>query len=244
MLPFQIKICGITSKKDAFAVCQSQADAIGLNFYSGSSRYVDTATARAIVQDIRGFDAEPMSTIKFVGVFVNMPVAEMVEIASSVGLDAIQIHGDEQPVCLVELRSLIGSRGFELKCGIIRAIRTKPALGSQEDYETNQISESNRIESEIESWVVAGIDSVLLDAAVPGEFGGTGEVVDWGAVAGLKCSVPIVLAGGLRPENVRNAVEVSKVRAVDVASGVEAFPGVKDLPKVKLFAEEAVAAFA
>ena len=237
MLPFQIKICGITSVQDALGVCQSHADSVGLNFYSPSSRYVDPSKANKIADAIR--DANP--SMKVVGVFVNMALAEIVDIAKAVGLDGIQLHGDEQPDCVNKLRSLINAAELELKLGIIRAIRVNHASSSGVGH--YGVDEVARIKAEIERWASVGIDAVLLDAAVPGEFGGTGKVVDWAAVPQLNCTIPLVLAGGLKPDNVRSAIGIAKVQSVDVASGVEASPGVKDIDMVKRFAEEAASAF-
>ncbi|MFK7767160.1 MAG: hypothetical protein AB8B55_08050 [Mariniblastus sp.] len=239
MLPFQIKICGVTSVKDALDVCQSHADAIGLNFYSPSSRFVSDTLAKEIVDAVREFDssaerqAAKIQPMRIVGVFVNMPLAGIAACAKTVGLDGIQLHGDEVPENLGELRSLLKSADHDdLPSGIIRAIRTKPADAASD----NEVA---RINTEIKLWSDARISSVLLDAAVPGEFGGTGKVVDWHAVPKLDCDIPLVLAGGLRPENVRVAIDLAKVLSVDVASGVEDSPGVKDPAKVKLFSNEA-----
>ncbi len=223
--------------QDALGVCQSHADAVGLNFYSPSSRYVAPGLAKNIADAIR--DADP--SMKVVGVFVNMALAEIVDIAKTVGLDGIQLHGDEQPDCVGELRSLVDVAEFELKLGIIRAIRVNHESSSGDGHAGED--EVARIKAEIERWASVGIDAVLLDAAVPGEFGGTGKVVDWTAVPQLNCTIPLVLAGGLKPDNVRSAIGIAKVQSVDVASGVEASPGVKDIEMVKRFAEEAASAF-
>ncbi len=102
-----------------------------------------------------------------------------------------------------------------------------------------QLDQQIYVQEEIEIWRQAGCEAVLLDAATPGEFGGTGKSLDWSAVATLQSSLPIVLAGGLRAENVSEAIQRSQAPAVDVASGVEVRPGVKDPVKVRSFIRSA-----
>ena len=112
---------------------------------------------------------------------------------------------------------------------VIRAIRRSEPDGQAHSW----------IDHEIRAWSEAGCHAVLLDAAIPGEYGGTGETVDWASVASLDSQLPIILAGGLRPENVVRAISEAKVQAVDVASGVEIRPGVKDAAKVAAFVHSA-----
>ena len=242
MPPFQIKICGVTSEADAIFACQQGADAIGLNFYDRSSRFVDLDTAHAIVGAIRDQNSGLAAETQLIGVFVNASVADMVRTAESLGLDFMQLHGDEEPSIVPALRQALGAS--KLKCSLIRAIRCKPAeRDTSNEDNLNADDEKARVEALMLKWVKSGVDMVLLDASVTGEFGGTGQAVDWATVATIKCDVPLVLAGGLTPENVEEAISISKSKSVDVASGVESRPGAKDKKKVEAFVEAANSAF-
>lgn len=244
MAPFQTKICGVTTVDDALFAVQNGADAIGLNFYEKSSRYVcppgvsnpnpEKHDAAQIVEAIREWsESENGKAVKVVGVFVNLKVKQVVAIASDLGLDGIQLHGDEPASHAREIRSLIEPTRPVL---LVRAIRTNP----RGDEQVDPHKEIERIESEIKTWASSGVDAVLLDAAVTGEFGGTGKSVDWHSVPKINSSVPIILAGGLTATNVAEAIQCSGVQAVDVASGVESSPGKKDDELVRKFIASAI----
>ncbi len=240
MVPFQIKICGVTSVADAIQACECGADAIGLNFFPKSSRFVDRETAQKIVGAIRQWSKPNLQSVKIIGVVVNLPTSELMRLLSDVRLDGIQLHGDESTGQVSALRTEIAKESLgEGSVLLIRAIRAE-----SQSHGTEQASgQVARIQAEIERWVAAGVDAVLLDAAVPGEYGGTGETVDWPAVPSLDCQVPLVLAGGLNAENVRVAINTSQAKSVDVASGVEAEPGKKDGAKLRDFIASARNAF-
>lgn len=233
MLPFQIKICGVTNVDDTSWACECGADAVGLNFYQKSKRFVDFDQAFAIAAAIDRYNKGRKSgtaAVKKVGVFVEMPVADLLETSLNLRLDGIQLHGDEEPGVVNAIRSGLSENGQ--RCFLIRAIRSLPkdlASAAETEHETERLS------TEIERWVSVGIDVVLLDAAMPGEYGGTGKVVDIANISRIKSDVPLVLAGGLNPSNVAAAIEESGLAAVDVASGVELAPGFKDPEKVKAF---------
>jgi phosphoribosylanthranilate isomerase len=214
---FQIKICGITNVEDAQMAAEAGADAIGLNFYAGSRRFVAIEQAAKIALSL------PLHVQK-VGVFVNASAAEVLRICDAVGLDAIQLHGDEPPQFLGELNGK----------PIIKAFRLQgPSLKVVADYikESAVIGDSVRM--------------VLVDAFRPGVFGGTGERLDWQALDQWKESigVPLVLAGGLTAQNVDAAISTARPAAVDTASGVETMPGIKDGTKVREFVDRARTAF-
>ena len=239
MLPFQIKICGVTTPDDALYACQCGADAIGLNFYERSSRFVDGETAGLIAASVdhhnRQIHKSGNLEVKKIGVFVDMPVAEMVAIAWHVGLDGIQLHGDESPEIIESIRAALDATGHQ--CVLIRAIRSKPK-NFDEEAEALEL-ERKRVVTDVVNWIEVGIDLILLDAAVPGEYGGTGKTVDWATIPEVNGAIPLTLAGGLTPENVGNAILKSGLQSVDVASGVESAPGVKDPQKVRAFVEAA-----
>jgi len=200
----KVKICGITSVDDARLAVQYGADAIGLNFYPHSPRYVDLAKAEKIREAVP-------SGVWCVGVFVNAPRSAVEEIVSCLHLDAIQFHGDEKEEEL---------KGWGRK--VIRAFRLRGG--------------------ELPSQVLAcGADYLLIDAYEESKYGGTGQTLSWDALGDLPRD-RLILAGGLTPENVAQAVRAVRPLAVDVASGVETSPGKKDPHKLEAFISHAQAA--
>ena len=207
-------------------VADSKADAIGLNFYAHGKRYVDLATAESIVAAI----SESQSAIIKVGVFVNDEVENILSISDTLGLHSVQLHGDESPEFLKQL--IRGARDRGLKLDYIRAIRTLPCSD-------RGAMDQGQIEGTINRWTDSGAGAILIDAAVAGDFGGTGKRVDWAGFAELSSSVPKILAGGLTPDNLETAIRTARPDAVDVASGVETAPRSKSAPKTKAFAATA-----
>jgi phosphoribosylanthranilate isomerase len=198
---FQIKICGLTNVEDALAAVEAGADALGLNFFDESPRCITREQAGRIV------DALPPDVVK-VGLFVNAPAEQVRQYFDQLGLDAIQLHGDEPPRYLAELGDRPVVRAFRLD-------RLEPVgryLG-----ECRQGGFMPRM--------------VLVDSRVEGTYGGSGQVADWQAVSGYPRDgsvPPLVLAGGLTPQNVARAIRTVRPAAVDTASGVERSPGQKD----------------
>ena len=137
-----------------------------------------------------------------VGVFVDAPAQELARTVDEAGLDAVQLHGSESPALV---------RGLEAR--VIKAV----ALGSPD------------ADAQIAQWTGT---TLLLDAHDPVRHGGTGRVVDWDRAAGLASRHEVILAGGLNPENVAEAVRRVRPAGIDVSSGVEQTPGVKDLVKL------------
>lgn len=215
---FRIKICGITTVDDALSVAGAGADAIGLNFYAKSPRYVEKPEAQRICE------ALPPGVVK-VGLFVNAPETEIRRVFDDLRLDLIQLHGDEPP----ELLARLGDRP------VMRAFRVGPeGLDPVADY----IEECRRLDCVPRR--------ILVDSRVEGAFGGTGKVADWSLVARHPIHdwhPPLVLAGGLTADNVRTAIHAVRPAAVDTASGVELSPGRKSPPLVERFVEAAVQAF-
>jgi phosphoribosylanthranilate isomerase len=148
-----------------------------------------------------------------VGVFVNAPIDEVAQVAEAAGLSIVQLHGDEGPSYCDEVRRRTGLR-------VIKAARVRDI-------------------SSVRGLSAYGTAFHMLDAHAPGQFGGTGESFDWVLAAGHGGELPLILSGGLTPENVADAVELVKPFAVDVASGVEAEPGRKDPEKLRRFFEAA-----
>lgn len=200
-----IKICGITSPTDAELAAKLGADLVGVNFYSKSPRHVDASTARSIVHSIP-------PDVEAVGVFVNEPWTQAQHIAAPLGVRAIQMHGD-------------------LGDCLIQGVRCIPAFPVRDAISLSQIKYFlERLQS-----VGDMPAAILVDAHVPGQFGGTGQVAPWHLLADFQLGVPLILAGGLTPENVADAIRIVKPYAVDVASGVESSPGKKDADMMRRF---------
>lgn len=205
-----IKICGVRDVSTAVESAKLGADAIGLNFYERSPRFVGSLdTASKIVR------ALPETAVA-VGVFVNREASEIREICSATGVRCVQLHGDE-PDCLI---------GELSEYTVIRALRPQNGL-------------TRVAESHLDSYRNLNVRPVawLVDARVEGAFGGTGHTVDWRELSRDRRRgwPPLILAGGLTPENVAEAVSVVAPAGVDVASGVESEPGVKEMEKVEQF---------
>jgi phosphoribosylanthranilate isomerase len=221
---FRIKICGITNIGDALAAADAGADAIGLNFYPKSARYVNRDVGATILQ------AAP-ATLFRVGVVVNEEVADLHQLIADlqstapIGLQAVQLHGDESPHYVGQVRAKYVIRG--------RRFGDKGIAEIAADLEA--CDKMRRLP-----------DAVLIDAAAPGQYGGTGTTVSWSCLADYRRwlhNVPLILAGGLTPDNVAEAIRIVRPHAVDVASGVEASPGKKDHAKVRDFVAAARGAF-
>lgn len=148
--------------------------------------------------------------VELAGVFVNAPMDEVVMVADQVGLTLIQLHGDEGPAYADEIARRTGAR-------VIKAAR----VGDEGDVRA--LGAYPRVAYH------------LLDTRVPGRSGGTGEVFDWRLALRHRGPVPLILAGGLTPDNVAEAIQTVRPFAVDVAGGTEASPGVKDAAKVRAF---------
>jgi phosphoribosylanthranilate isomerase len=216
---FRIKICGITNIDDAQAAADAGADAVGLNFFRKSRRFVEPGNARSIAADL------PAGVAK-IGIFVNHDVAEIVEISKRVGLDCVQLHGDEPPGTVAQLPKYLKVVRAH-RCGINGLISLASYL--------EECDSRGRLP-----------DALLIDADAGAEFGGTGQVADWTRIASERASLaglPLILAGGLTADNVGNAIAVVQPAAVDVASGVERQPGFKDKELMVRFVTAARQAF-
>lgn len=207
----RVKICGITSLKDAEAAISAGADALGFNTWSGSRRYLDLETAAEWIADLPCF-------VMRVALCVNMPQAQAKLLGTNGLVDMLQFHGDESREYCDEFAAL--------KRPFMRAVR----LGAANELDT------------LPHW---GTRNVLVDAAVPGAYGGTGCSADLALAAEAVVRFPrlaITLAGGLEPHNVAAAVRRVRPYAVDVASGVESAPGKKDPAKMRDFVQAVLGA--
>ncbi len=210
---FKVKICGIARVADVPLVAASGADAIGLNFCSRSPRQVSINVASIIARTVG-------RRMLVVGVFVNDTLDQIRRITELVGLDAVQLHGDEP----------FSNQWERLELPVIKAIRFAADTRLGQDPWVRENAEF--------------LAAMLIDASLDGQFGGTGKQVDWPSLATASDSlqIPVILAGGLSPANVATAIELVRPAGVDVASGVESAPGVKDARRMSDFVQNALCA--
>jgi len=195
-----LKICGVTTRGDAEGLATLGVDALGVNFWPRSKRYLAPDGA-AWLRDFAG-------RILRVGVFVNAPAELPLRLVRDGLLDVVQLHGDETPA----------------ETGIYRdaGVPFFKAFGVKSPDDLAQAA-------------AFGADAVLLDAHAPGVYGGTGVTFDWNAAIAFQSRqphLPLILAGGIVPENAALAAATVKPAALDVASGAEHSPGIKDFDKV------------
>ena len=212
----RVKICGITTSEDARMVADSGVDAIGLNFYSKSSRFVSVESSREIVRSLPPF-------VSSTGVFVDTSDDDIKRIATEIGLGAVQTYDERCLHC-----------DFSPTAHI-------PAFRVKERADLDSIRGSvSHCLSRIPG--TTSLRAILVDSFVAGEMGGTGRTAPWDLIAelissieGERLPIPVILAGGLTPDNVAEAIRVVRPWGVDVAGGVEIRPGLKDAGKVRAF---------
>ena len=211
----KVKICGITNYEDAQFAIQSGASALGFIF-ADSSRKVSKEIVREIIDKL-GTDANRLSPIYRVGVFVNEDTNTIIEIANYCKLTHIQLHGDESPEYCEQLPFLI-----------IKAFRIKENLGTDEKHLSQNLTQ------EIKKYQT--IYAFLLDTYQKGIYGGTGKQFDYSLIKDLPRDKVFFLSGGLNPDNIVEVVQIANPDWVDISSGVEISPGKKDKFKIqKLF---------
>lgn len=209
----RVKICGIKDEAALFAAVEARADLIGFVFYPGSPRYLTPETAAPLAAYIRGVAGS-------VALVVDANDALLEEIATVVNPDMFQLHGRETPARVAEIRHRYGKP-------VMKAIPVATATDAARalDY-------------------IDTADLILFDARPQSGAtlpGGNGIPFDWRALDGIGGRVPYMLSGGLTPDNVEEAVRLTGARAVDVSSGVEASPGVKDPELIARFLSAAKA---
>jgi phosphoribosylanthranilate isomerase len=198
----RVKICGVTRPEDAELAIELGADFVGLNFYPGSPRFLDSHRSMEIASAVAG-------RASLVGVFVNA-TGEMVEDTSAeVGLDLLQFHGDERR----EEIERFGHRAIK----VLRVGRQPPA-------------------NVLAAW--SGIWGFLIEGRHETLYGGSGVAWRYEMISALSRDRPVLVAGGLRPDNVAEAVRRCSPWGVDVCSGVEREPGLKDPVLMRQFFEE------
>lgn len=205
-----VKVCGITCIEDALDAVRAGADWLGFNCVPSSKRYLGPESIRSIVARLRALGAPALC----VAVIADVGRARAAALLGELGVDRLQLHGDEPEAELVAL----GPRAF-------KALRVADAA---------DVARAQAFPHE----------PLLVDAKVPGQLGGTGHTLDWGLVEPLARARALILAGGLTPGNVARAVERVQPWGVDVASGVEVAgdPRRKDPEKMRRFVDAARAA--
>ncbi|MEM9395552.1 MAG: phosphoribosylanthranilate isomerase [Pseudomonadota bacterium] len=206
-----VKICGLTRTTDMRAAVEAGARYVGLVFFPKSPRNVSLAQAAELANTV------PDGVAK-VGLLVNPNDAELDALLAEVPLDILQLHGAESPERVAEVKTRYG-------------LPVMKAVGVAEAADL----------SRLESYIPV-VDQLLVDAKAPKGAdlpGGNGVAFDWRLIAGRRWPVPWMLAGGLTPENVAEAVRLTGARQVDVSSGVESAPGVKDPERIKKFVTSA-----
>lgn len=204
-----VKICGVTTIADAIGCVHLGASAIGLNFVPTSPRRVTMEQAREIADAMREKGALGQKGALVVGVVADIDVDAMRALVREVGLGCLQLHGAEAPETVAALLPHAYKAVHIASAADVDAARAFPG------------------------------EHLLADAKVGGALGGTGATFDWSLVKDLARERRLTLAGGLRPENVEQAVRAVRPYCVDVASGVEREPGIKDLDAVRAFIENA-----
>ena len=201
----RVKVCGLTSLDDALMCVDAGVDAIGLNFWPGSVRRCDEPTARVIADALRG-------KVVVVGVFVDAGAEEVERIRQAVGLDCVQLHGDESPATVQRFLP-----------HAYKALRVRDG---------SAVEAARRYPGE----------HILLDAYVPGLPGGTGATFDWSVAQAVARERKLTLAGGITPDNVAQAIREVAPYCIDTASGVERANGAKDERLVRALVQRARAA--
>ena len=205
----RVKICGITNEADSKRASELGADAIGINFYSGSPRCVSPEVANFILRELPPF-------VEAVGVFVDEPLKQVFYFLNQISrIRTVQMHGSQREICDAYPFHFVPA--FAVKdADNIREIRRY----------LNACRGVGRMPS-----------AILVDGHSPTQIGGTGRNPPWGLLRGIQWEVPLILAGGLTPANVEEAIRAVRPFAVDVASGVESEPGIKDVEKMRRFIE-------
>jgi phosphoribosylanthranilate isomerase len=212
-----VKICGLSSPETLDIALEAGADMVGFVFFERSPRHVTRATAKALAARARG-------KAQIVALTVDMDDNTLDQLVDEVGPDLLQLHGKESIERIAHIQ-----RFFRLPvmkaCGIASRTDVDKARAFAE-----------------------AADRLLLDAKPPAVGtalpGGNGLPFDWNLIKGIDLARPFMLSGGLNPENVAEAIRLTGVKGVDVSSGVESAPGVKDPDRIKAFIANARAAFA
>ena len=208
----EFKICGLRSLEHALAAADAGASLLGFVFVPGVRRQVSVERARDVIRRTRELCGADCPRI--VGLFANQPLAEVNAVIRTCGLDFAQLCGDEPP-----------NYWDNVDAWVMRQVKVDDSLPRKTAISTalNEIEE-----------VTNRLHLTLLDKSLKGALGGTGHTFDWGIASEIARRHPVFLAGGLAPENVRQAINTVRPWGVDVSTGVET-DGVKDTAKIAAF---------
>ena len=204
---FTVKICGLSTRETMAAALAAGADMVGLVFHPKSPRFIDMARAMALAEMARG-------RAEIVALIVDFDVARARELVDALRPDWLQLHGRETPEQALALKAATGLRVMKAL-----GVATPSDLAAMSSY-------------------VAVADRILLDAKPPKDAaypGGHGRPFDWTMLSGLDPASRFMLSGGLDPANVADAIRIARPAGVDVSSGVESAPGVKDIGRIRDF---------
>lgn len=218
-----VKICGVRTPEQALVAADAGADLIGLVFFPPSPRHVTVEAAAEIVRALRAAGPDLLA----VGLFVNENPARINAVAAEVGLDLVQLSGDEQPADLARIDAPL--------------LRTLRVSSRESIVRVRERITGDTIVAQRPGRLVGPLGQALtplIDAHVPGLYGGAGVRADWAMAATLSRLWPVFLAGGLAAENVADAIGAVRPFGVDVSSGVET-DGVKDPEKIRAFVRAA-----
>jgi phosphoribosylanthranilate isomerase len=226
----KVKICGLTNLADAQVALAGGADLLGFIFFPKSPRHVTPERVRDILAGLEAHRQVGQGGVLTVGVFVNESPQVVAQILDCCGLDLAQLHGEELPTMLGldddsaeplgEDRSLLRGRAYK-------------ALRPRSPEEARDLACRYALPRHLQAG--SHLPAFLLDAYHPQLRGGTGEAGDWRLAASLAAQYPLLLAGGLCPANVAQAVQTVRPWGVDVSSGVEQSPGQKDHAALRAF---------
>lgn len=218
-----IKICGITNEEDTLKIASLGADALGFILSTESARKIEPDKAKELILAIKDKFINVRDKIwpSFVGVFVNENIGKVTEIAEKLGLDYIQLSGDET----LDYLKKIKKHNKNIK--LIKLVRVKDNVPSFAAI-SKQMLEFKKI-----------ADFFLLDTFNENIYGGTGKSFNWELVKGLSQEYPVILAGGLDCENVADAIQIVKPFGIDASTRLEESPGKKDIRKVEIFIKNA-----
>ncbi len=233
-----VKICGNTTLEDAELAVAAGADAVGFVFADGPRRVT--------VEAVEGIAPRLAGRVERIGVFVEAEAARIIDTVERCGLTGVQLHGGATSA---ETAKLVRAR-FGAGLRLLRVVHFGAEAGAEVSALGEAISEAMRADLKPGAGLLAGLggglDAVLVDTKTATAVGGTGVPFDWAearrTIFGGESGVRLIAAGGLRPENVAEAIRVLRPWGVDVASGVEAAPGRKDAARVSAFVERARAA--
>jgi len=208
----QVKICGLKTKDHLAVAVAAGANYLGFNFFPKSPRYLPVSKALLVLQTV------PAGVCK-VALMVNPTNDELDRLVDDLPVDMLQLHGAESPERVTDIKQTYG-------------LPVMKAVGVGDVADLTAIDAYSRV-----------ADQLLIDAKPPKSAklpGGNGLTFDWRLIAGRRWAVPWMLAGGLTPDNVAEAVRLTGAPGVDVSSGVESAPGIKDTEKIKAFIKAAL----